>query len=175
MREDVRGCLMWEDGRGFKKTGFLWGCSSVLPGRAGFYGSPCSHWDGMASPQNKNDSGFCWLQGCELTTVMPGGSALWISKFAFFLRMFSISLPFFRNCCDHPGQKKIHKGFGQAWSLCIKGSHRRSGRLPVPLDTLWAGAGFESLLLEHLRVLFSCSVRKDIVNNLENQVCSPDS
>lgn len=130
---------------------------------------------GWPAPKIKMTQVFCWLQGCELTTVMPGGSALWISKFAFFLRMFSISLPFFENCCDHPGQKKIHKGFGQAWSLCIKGSHRRSGRLPVPLDTLWAGTGFESLLLEHLRVLFSCSVRKDIVNNLENQVCSPDS
>lgn len=48
--------------------------------------------------------GFCWLQGCELT-VMPEGSALWISKFSSFLRMFSISLPFLRNCWDRAGQK----------------------------------------------------------------------
>lgn len=73
--------------------------------------------------------GFCWLQGCELTAVMPGGSALCISKFSSFLRMFSISLPFLKNYCDHPGQKKFTEGLAALGHCASRGLTEIRGSL----------------------------------------------
>lgn len=75
----------------FRKLG-----SSVWQQRAAsrpffFYRSPCSHWDGMASHQNKKMThlrqGLSCLQGCRLKAVVPEGSALWPSNFFSFLNL----------------------------------------------------------------------------------------